>query len=638
MSIIEVRSGSAPAAEPAVPPKSARLGGRGSTWIISPAADLALLIVTPLAIVPLTLLVARSYWSVERISLFVVAFASIGHHVPGFLRAYGDRELFARFRWRFLLAPPVVVVAAWLVAQTRLSGLVLLLLLWSTWHVLMQTYGMLRIYDLKRGLGTAPRARRDFWLCIALFGCGLVFSDVRLLTIGEIAWRVGLPMLTPFVVTALRASVGVGAIVALGAYLLELAHDYRAGQVVWTKLLLLLTTGGLYWLCGMNGIPVLLGVAMFEVFHAIQYDALVWAYDRRLGAKVGSRLGPLRAIFERREWFAAIYVAAIAGYGVFRLLAEDVAASRVQTILFAVLTASTLLHFYFDGFIWKVGAARRGATAESPLTRRSGIPHGLKCAALGSIVAILLLLEYRSGPADSHELAWLSSAAQWAPGLSDVQSRLAREEIRHGDVPAALVAARHAASLQPNSADAQADFGAVLMRAERYVDAAVALGAAHRLQPGSWQHAYDLGLAQTKLMHWTEAESAFRAADQSSPHNPQIESGWAQALFQLGNRAYRAGDLSAAGADYRRSISLSPSLAEAQINLGAVLFAQHDWPAAAASYRQALELAPNNAQVHYNLGLLLLLQSDLPAARQEVVRAAELGQAPSPEVAAKLGL
>lgn len=633
MSATEVQSAELLAVESAAPPAR-----RGSTWIISPTADLALLIVTPLAIVPLTLLVARSYWSVERISLCVVAFASIGHHVPGFLRAYGDRELFARFRWRFLLAPPVVVLAAWLVAQTRLNGLVLLLLLWSTWHVLMQTYGMLRIYDLKRGLGMAPRARRDFWFCIALFGCGLAFSDVRLLTIGEIAWRVGLPMLTPLAVVVLRVTVGVVAVVALGAYLLGLARDYRGGQIVWTKLLLLLTTGGLYWLCGINGIPVLLGVAMFEVFHAIQYDALVWAYDRRLGAKVGNRLGPLRAIFERREWFAAIYVAAIAGYGVFRLLAENVANPRVQTILFAVLTASTLLHFYFDGFIWKVGAARRGVPAEASLANRREFPHGIKCLALGLVVAGLLLLEYRGGPADGHEFDWLSNAASWAPGLPDVQSRLAREDIRRGDVPAALVAARRAASLQPNSADAQADVGAVLLRSEDYAEAVVALGTAHRLQPGSWQHAYDLGVAQTKLAHWTEAECAFRDADRSSPHNPQIESGWAQALFQLGNQAYVAGDLIAAGTDYRHSITLSPGLAEAQINLGAVLFAQHDWSAASASYRHALELAPNNAQVHYNLGLLLLLQSDLPAARQEVVRAAELGQMPSPEVATKLGL
>ena len=78
---------------------------RPTGWIISPLADVTLLVATPLAIVPLVYLAAR-YFTPETIFLFVAAFASIGHHLPGFTRAYGDRELFRRFRWRFLLAPP----------------------------------------------------------------------------------------------------------------------------------------------------------------------------------------------------------------------------------------------------------------------------------------------------------------------------------------------------------------------------------------------------------------------------------------------------------------------------------------------------------------------------------------------------
>ena len=35
----------------------------------------------------------------------VMAFGALGHHLPGMMRAYGDRALFARFRTRFLLAP-----------------------------------------------------------------------------------------------------------------------------------------------------------------------------------------------------------------------------------------------------------------------------------------------------------------------------------------------------------------------------------------------------------------------------------------------------------------------------------------------------------------------------------------------------
>jgi hypothetical protein len=87
-------------------------------------------------------LAARQF-SAETIFLFVASFASPGHHLPGFLRAYGDPPLFRRFRWRFLLAPPLVAAAAIFFAVEKMHGLDLLLMLWATWHIVMQAYGMM---------------------------------------------------------------------------------------------------------------------------------------------------------------------------------------------------------------------------------------------------------------------------------------------------------------------------------------------------------------------------------------------------------------------------------------------------------------------------------------------------------------
>ena len=119
---------------------------RGSVWIISPFLDLSLLIATPLAIFPLLTLLAHSRYSPEQIALAVFAFASLGHHLPGLMRAYGDRELFARYRWRFLLAPPFALAVSWTsFVSPGLHGLEVILLFWATWHILMQTYGFMRI-------------------------------------------------------------------------------------------------------------------------------------------------------------------------------------------------------------------------------------------------------------------------------------------------------------------------------------------------------------------------------------------------------------------------------------------------------------------------------------------------------------
>jgi len=563
---------------------------RHSPWIISPVADLLLLIASPLAIVPLVLLVATQRFTVEQISLVAVAFASIGHQLPGFLRAYSDPALFARYRWRLLLGPPIVLVAAWLIARTQLHGLVLLLLVWSTWHVLMQTYGMLRIYELKRFGTTRGFGRLDFWACVALFAWGFVGSESRLFVLAETAWKVGFPMLTQRGAELLRWSVTGGALVVLACYLWSLVRDFAAGQLVWVKPLLLLSTGGLYWVCGLPTVPVLLGIAMFEIFHAIQYDALVWSYDRQLGHKVGRRLGPLRRFFERRGSFAFLYLAAIAVFGGLRLLVDEIDEHQMRTLLLAALTATTILHFYFDGFIWKVSTPSQPPTvAKATEMRRWQVPHTLQCAGLGLVVGGMLLLESQHPSTAQAEKTWLVQAASWAPQLPEVQQRLSRAYIASGDFAAAINAAERAAELLPDAAETHADLGAVLLRAELYDEAVAELSVAQRLAPSRWQHAFDLGLAQTQLANWPAAEQAFLTADRAAPRNMQIQRGWAE--LELAR-----GDPAAAAARLRTLLDEQNNL---QLDAAARAELAHQWIAAlsaAGQHDQAVDAARTEAQ------------------------------------------
>lgn len=57
---------------------------------------------------------AQARWSGQDIFLFVGAFGPMGHHLPGMIRAYGDRALFQRFRTRFIVAPlALLAVCVW---------------------------------------------------------------------------------------------------------------------------------------------------------------------------------------------------------------------------------------------------------------------------------------------------------------------------------------------------------------------------------------------------------------------------------------------------------------------------------------------------------------------------------------------
>ena len=57
---------------------------------------------------------AQARWSAQDIFLFVGAFGAMGHHLPGMIRAYGDRALFNRFKIRFVVAP-LLILAVYLV-------------------------------------------------------------------------------------------------------------------------------------------------------------------------------------------------------------------------------------------------------------------------------------------------------------------------------------------------------------------------------------------------------------------------------------------------------------------------------------------------------------------------------------------
>src|SRR6185295_4593097 len=102
------------------------------SWILDPWKDLLLFVGTPLLIIPIVAL-AQIRFTAEDIGL-VGMLGARGHHLPGMLRAYGDRELFQRFRVRFVIAPIFLLVVCLAFAYKDLNALMVVLLLWGLWH------------------------------------------------------------------------------------------------------------------------------------------------------------------------------------------------------------------------------------------------------------------------------------------------------------------------------------------------------------------------------------------------------------------------------------------------------------------------------------------------------------------------
>src|SRR6266511_10128 len=176
-----------------------------SRWIVASWADLVLFVATPILIIP-AFLAAQSRWRVEDLSLFVASFGAIGHHLPGMLRAYGDRALFERFRWRFCLAPVIFAATCLLFALRDLNGIVLVVYFWGVWHGLMQTYGFLRIYDAKSGPSTWWTARLDHAMCVMWFTTAVLTSPSRMTNILSVFYTSGGPLIEASAIDALKTT------------------------------------------------------------------------------------------------------------------------------------------------------------------------------------------------------------------------------------------------------------------------------------------------------------------------------------------------------------------------------------------------------------------------------------------------
>jgi tetratricopeptide (TPR) repeat protein len=566
--------------------------GHPRPWIVSPWWDLTYLVLTPVVIVPAVVLAARYWLSAEQLYLAVISFASLGHHLPGFMRAYGDRELFARFRWRFLLAPPLVFSLALIFTPPEavrsaldlpwqhLHGMELILLIWGTWHGLMQTYGFMRIYDLRQGNDDRTTALLDQALCISMFTAGVVFSDTRMFGIAGAMWQTGLPMFTPGTLSLIRWLVGAGCMAVLLAYGLNLIAQRRRGVTInGVKLLLAAVTGWFYWYCGRLSTNLLIGIAMFEIYHAVQYNAIVWTYNRRLFERSSAKAGPLGFLFRDRAAMLGLYLAAIAAYSSIRfftahtgdrMFSGDI--EDAQQWLIAAFVTSSFLHFYYDGFIWKVRdqSTRRNLAAEPAGVDVQdrlvpGVVHAGKWAVLIAIMAMLIASEQNLSQAGDSEAKYermLQALAELTPDVPEAKNiaselRAANAERRYqmgldllkrGDAQHAMGPLRDAIELDPTHYSARLQLGDALLALNKLDAAAQSYQQGIALRPQAPEAYVGLADAYLKSNRPDAAEATLREGLAKKPDSPELCFTLGLLLEHLGRRDEAAALLERAGA------------------------------------------------------------------------------------------
>jgi len=590
-----------------VPPVATVIPKR-NVWILSSWRDLILYVGTPALLIPL-FMAAQARWSAQEIYLFVAAFGALGHHLPGMIRAYGDRALFERFRWRFIIAPVflVAVCVGFYFWDIKANPVVLIVFAWGVWHGMMQTYGFGRIYDAKMGSFAPVTRRLDFATCATWFAAGVILSPARMTDALEGLYGCGVPFVAPGGIHLLQQILFIAAITVsllwFGNYVRMWTAGARQNPV---KLALFASSIAFWWYCNNGVANILAGIALFEVFHDVQYLSIVWIYNRNRVEKDSSIGGFMRFIFRRSGSLIGLYVGLVFAYGSIGFLNARLGIDTLTRMLTGIVAASGLLHFYYDGFIWKV---REKSTRQS-----LGLDGGTADVRVGGFLP-----------------GWSLHGAKWAVAFVLPLSAMWFGKMYRTAPPADR--SRQVVADLPSSARAHYNYGAALQQEGRLDEAQNAYGEALRLDPKYVKASVNMALVFLSQSKLDESRKYYERALELEPQNGEVRSGYAYILERLGRideargqyeQAVRLsptsarllytygafldkrGELDGAIAQYRRALEVNPNLADAHSELATALLTKGDSKEAEVHYLAAMRLNPNRADVHSNLGSLFL--------------------------------
>jgi hypothetical protein len=315
-------------------------------WIRSPAADAALaLIWMPFALA--AHLVETGDQSLR--ALFAgVMFISFIHQPLTFPLVYGSPWRLATHKRMFLWFPPIAVVVITVATHLSMTLVAVAGGLWNAEHILMQRYGITRLYGRKAGDDQGPVER---WMLVTWFLVPLLFVTARgqlqhvldRLSSGSVdaAGAAVLAKLTG------EATVGLGLAAVAAVYLTWrwLRQERRSTTGRNTgKRLYLASTAAMFALAAFDPIAAVVG---FVASHSIEYFVLV---DRSVSAEA-RHPGPLGRLIRLRGgrplFFASYMAVATATFVTLYRLAPT------SFLLVAVLAIGAV-HFFYDAFIWKL--------------------------------------------------------------------------------------------------------------------------------------------------------------------------------------------------------------------------------------------------------------------------------------------
>jgi hypothetical protein len=288
----------------------------------------------------------------NTIANFCIGSFIMAHLVLVFFRSHLNANIFRTHPLRFTIVPVALVLAMtvspWIAVATTV-----LATWWDVYHSSLQTFGIGRIYDMRKGNDALAGRQLDRWFNLLLYA-GPILAGATLMdhvddfedfeTVGAVFFA-SIPVLVDSNRTMLRWTILSVGIPFVFWYLFAYWRLSKRGYVVsWQKIGLLVSTGLVsIFTWGFNTF----GEAFFimNFFHAWQYFAIVWWSERKNLTRV--------AHVENRSWgtpaVLALFLGLAFGYGIWAEMADS-----DSPILFNIIIVVAIMHFWYDGFIWSV--------------------------------------------------------------------------------------------------------------------------------------------------------------------------------------------------------------------------------------------------------------------------------------------
>lgn len=225
---------------------------------------------------------------------------------------------------------------------------------WDVWHSGAQTFGFARIYERNHGNPPELGRRLDFWLSQLLYA-GPILAGATLFdhlddfssfeSLGDALFSSVPVRVADHRAWLTWAVIGGGSAFLVGYVLAYWRLARRGWRPSWIKVWLLASTGAVsIYTWGFNSWGQ--AFLIMNLFHAVQYLGLVWAME-------GRRFAQLVRLPGRPRLALGLFVGMVAAYG---LGVQMIGAGL--TALWAVTIVVSLMHFWYDAFVWSVRKAQ----------------------------------------------------------------------------------------------------------------------------------------------------------------------------------------------------------------------------------------------------------------------------------------